>query len=136
MLEALGGYLDLAEHLLGHGPEDPRRYAEGWNFGPADDDARTVGWIVERMAERWEDVTGETVGVDLDPGPHPHEAGLLRLDASKARARLGWRPRLDLGTALDWIVEWHAAQRRGDDVRAVTESQIERYEALRQVIST
>lgn len=130
VLDALAGYLDLAEHLLGHGPDERRNYAEGWNFGPADNDARTVGWIVERLVERWNETTGEAIDVELDPGPHPHEAGLLRLDASKARARLGWRPRLDLGTALDWIVEWHAAQLRGDDVRSLSESQIERYQAL------
>ncbi len=64
-----------------------------------------------------------------DHGPRAHEAGLLRLDCSKARAALGWRPALNLEQALDWIVAWHKAIGRGEDARAVTLAQIADYSA-------
>ena len=64
------------------------------------------------------------------PGPHPHEASLLKLDSSKARNRLGWRPRLRLDDALQWVVEWYRAYQRGDGLRQLCEAQIDRYEAL------
>ena len=83
--------------------------------------------IVERLAERWQETTGEDVRWSLDRGPHPHEAATLKLDSSKARTRLGWRTRLDLGRCLDWIVEWTRRYRDGDDPRTVTLEQIQRY---------
>ncbi len=126
VLEALGGYLMLAERLLG----GEREFADGWNFGPADEDARPVSWIVERMRTAWGGGAGDALP---DTGPRPHEAGLLRLDCSKARAALGWRPALRLEQALDWIVAWHKAIDAGEDARKVTLGQIEAYRQLAQV---
>jgi CDP-glucose 4,6-dehydratase len=123
VLEALGGYLMLAERLLA----GERRLAEGWNFGPSDEDARPVRWIVERMRTAWGKAAAPP---EADRGPRPHEAGLLRLDSSRARAELGWRPVLELGEAIGWIVEWHKAVARGEDAGAVTLRQIARYGSL------
>ncbi len=122
VLEPLAGYLRLAEHLLLHGHD----YAEGWNFGPADNDTRSVGWIVEHLAELF----GPEMSWSQDRGPHPHEAHTLKLDSSKARTRLDWRPRLDLQETLRWVVEWYQAHRRGDDMRRLCEAQITRYQEL------
>ncbi len=122
VLEALGGYLLLAERLLA----GERDFAEGWNFGPADEDARPVSWIVDRMRAAW---GGGAADALPDTGARPHEAGLLRLDCSKARAALGWRPALRLEQALDWIVGWHKAVGAGEDARAVTLAQIADYSA-------
>ena len=121
VLEPLNGYLLLAEHLLKEG----EAFARGWNFGPADADAQPVGWIVERMAELWPEMRWTK-----DPGPHPHEAHTLKLDSSLARTQLGWSPRLDLGKALEWVVEWSRAYRDGGDVRAVCERQIDAFEGI------
>lgn len=121
VLEPLRGYLCLAEHLLEEGED----FARGWNFGPADADARPVGWIVERMAELWPEMRWTK-----DAGPHPHEAHTLKLDSSLARTRLGWSPRLDLSKALEWVVEWSRVYREGGDVRAVCERQIDAYGGL------
>jgi CDP-glucose 4,6-dehydratase len=85
-----------------------------------------VRWIVERMRTAW----GDAPTPQADSGPRPHEAGLLRLDSSRARAELGWRPVLDLGEAIGWIVEWHKAVAGGEDARAVSLRQIARYAAL------
>ena len=86
VLEPLSGYLLLAERLYDARPAD----AEGWNFGPRDEDAQPVEWIVEQLATMW----GDGACWALQPGNHPHEASFLKLDISKARQRLGWRPAL------------------------------------------
>jgi CDP-glucose 4,6-dehydratase len=122
VLEALGGYLLIAERMLA----GDRAMADAWNFGPADDDARPVSWIVERMRAAW---GGDAAAPVPFTGAVPHEAGLLRLDCSKARVGLGWRPALPLGDALGWIVDWHKRVRAGDDARAVTLEQVANYRA-------
>ena len=69
------------------------------------------------------------VAVHLVPAAQ-HEAHLLKLDISKARSRLAWSPCLRLKEAIPWIVEWYRAHREGQDLRVVTQAQIERYESL------
>jgi CDP-glucose 4,6-dehydratase len=119
VLNPLSGYLVLAQALW----EKPE-LAQGWNFGPTDEDARPVGWIVQRIAARWP----EDLRSIEDDGPHPHEARYLKLDSSKARARLGWRPGLDLEGTLVSIVDWYSELRSGADMRAVTLGQIEAFQ--------
>ena len=63
-----------------------------------------------------------------DDGPHPHEARYLKLDSSKARARLGWRPGIDLAATLESIVDWYGQLRDGADMRTVTLGQIETFQ--------
>jgi CDP-glucose 4,6-dehydratase len=119
VLNPLSGYLMLAQALW-----DAPQLAAGWNFGPTDEDARPVGWIVERIAARWP----EQLQSIQDDGPHPHEARYLKLDSSKARARLGWRPGLDLEGTLESIVDWYRELRADGDMRAVTLGQIEAFQ--------
>jgi CDP-glucose 4,6-dehydratase len=123
VLEALIGYVRIAERLLA----GEARFADAWNFGPADEDARPVAWIVNRMAEAW----GVPRGWRDWPGEVPHEAGLLKLDCSKARAELGWRPTLTLDEAISWIVEWHKAVAAGESPRDVSLAQIRHFIARR-----
>jgi CDP-glucose 4,6-dehydratase len=117
VVNPLSGYLRLAQLLW-----DDRQLAGGWNFGPFDDDARTVAWMVQRMSERWQ---GRLLW-EPAPGPHPHEAGLLKLDSSRARRLLGWRPTVALEDALDSIVDWHEALAAGADMRRQTVDQLDR----------
>ena len=119
VLEPLSGYLTLAEHLWSGG----QAFAEGWNFGPNDADARPVQWIVERMAQTW----GEGASWQLDAVDHPHEAHSLKLDISKARHRLGWCPRWPLETTLAHITAWHRAWLAGQNMRALCLAQIREY---------
>jgi CDP-glucose 4,6-dehydratase len=119
VLEPLSGYLTLAEHLWCNGAG----FAEGWNFGPHDIDARPVSWIADAMAGTW-----DNGGVWLpDDREQPHEATYLKLDISKARHRLGWRPRWSLDEALTRVVAWHRSWLGGEDVRALTLDQIKDY---------
>ncbi|MDR0674294.1 MAG: CDP-glucose 4,6-dehydratase [Zoogloeaceae bacterium] len=121
VLEPLSGYLLLAEKLH----EAGEAYASPWNFGPADEDARPVEWLVKRLARDWE---GQ-FSWEIDPRAHPHEAHELRLDATQARLRLGWQPRWRLETALSRVVDWQRAWRAGQDMREFTLSQIAAFEA-------
>ena len=115
VLNPLSGYLRLAEAMW----DDPDQ-ATAVNFGPSDEDAQPVQWIVDRVIERW---PGQ-LDWRVDRGAHPHEAGSLRLDSSRARARLHWRPQWGLARGLDATVEWYLGYRDGEDVREVTLRQI------------
>lgn len=119
VLEPLRGYLTLAENLFEQGPH----FAEAWNFGPNDEDAKSVGWIVEQMAELW----GNDAKWQIDTGAHPHEANYLKLDISKARSRLDWHPALRLTDALKLIIDWSKQRQAGADIRKLTMDQIRTY---------
>jgi CDP-glucose 4,6-dehydratase len=123
VLEPLAGYIALAEHLLS---PNPVPYATAYNFGPYEDDAKPVGWIVEKMTAFW----GAGASWVIDPNPGVHEAGYLKLDASRARHDLAWHPHLTLETALQWLVEWYRAWQSGQDMNAFTLNQIKQYESL------
>jgi CDP-glucose 4,6-dehydratase len=119
VLEPLSGYLVLAQKLY----EEGAVYAEGWNFGPSDADAKPVQWIVEKLTQAW----GESASWGLDGGNHPHEAHYLKLDCSKAKMRLDWHPRWHLEDALGAIIEWQRAYRDGKDMHELTLRQIGAY---------
>jgi CDP-glucose 4,6-dehydratase len=118
VLNPLGGYLLLAEAAW-----DEPAHATGWNFGPEDRDAQPVRWIVDRIGDLWDG----GLRWELDAGPQPHEAHYLKLDSSRARMRLGWRPAWDVGEGLRRTVEWYRAFAAGDDVRELTLEQIRVY---------
>ena len=124
VLEPLRGYLTLAERLFEQGPS----FAEAWNFGPNDEDAKPVGWIVEQMAKMWRD----GAQWQIDKGEHPHEASYLKLDISKARTRLDWHPALRLNEALKLIIDWAKQRQAGADIHQMTVDQINNYQALSQ----
>ena len=123
VLEPLSGYLMLAERLYTLGQVD----AEGWNFGPKDNDARSVQWIVEYLCEIW----GHQNKWTQQLGTHLHEASFLKLDISKARQRLQWEPRWSLETALTQVTAWHTSWLAGEEMRAVCLDQIYQYGANR-----
>jgi CDP-glucose 4,6-dehydratase len=121
VLEPLSGYLTLARRLY----EDGQNFAEAWNFSPVEEDARPVRWVAEYLTKAW----GDGASWVQDGREHPHEATFLKLDSSKARTRLRWRPRWSLPVALDRIVSWHRACLDGADLAAVCLAQIEEYSA-------
>jgi CDP-glucose 4,6-dehydratase len=121
VLEPLAGYMTLAQRLLA----GETKVASAWNFGPFDEDAWPVQRIAETMVQRW----GGGAAWTLDEAPSVHEAGYLKLDAGKAHAELGWRPRLRLAQALDWTVDWYRAWNTGADMQAFTLDQIAAYAA-------
>lgn len=122
VLEPLRGYLMLAEQLYINGP----RFAESWNFGPEDQDAQSVAWIIEQLSILW----GEGAGWKLDSANNPHEAAYLKLDISKARQRLDWSPMLRLHESLGLVVDWARQYHSGVDPQKLTLKQIADYQML------
>lgn len=119
VLEPLSGYLMLAQKLF----EERTAFGEGWNFGPNDEDAKPVSWIVDRLTKAW----GEGASWVQDDGDHPHEAHYLKLDCSKAKMRLNWYPRWHLEETLAAIVDWHHAHQAGENMRDFSLGQIQQY---------
>lgn len=124
VMEPLRGYITLAEKLFERGPI----FAEGWNFGPNDEDAKPVGWIVEQMAALW----GDDAQWQVDTADHPHEAHYLKLDISKARSLLDWHPALRLKDTLALIIDWSKLRQAGANMRQLTLAQLQNYQALTQ----
>jgi CDP-glucose 4,6-dehydratase len=119
VLEPLSGYLLLAQMLYEHGPE----YGQGWNFGPDDSDAKPVGWIVEQICEKW----GKKASFEADTSTHPHEAHYLKLDSSRAKIQLRWRPKWNVEETLERVVEWTRAYQEGRFMTEVCLNQLEEY---------
>ena len=121
VLEPLSGYLTLAERLYLGGDF----YADGWNFGPEDDDVKPVKDIVEYMVSKW-DADSSWVH---DMSEQPHEAQLLKLDITKAKMLLGWKPTWNLAVALDNVIEWQRDWLNGVDAKLISLKQIHKFEA-------
>lgn len=120
VLEPLAGYLMLGQKLLA----GESRFADAWNFGPSDESVWPVSQIASAMAEKW----GQGAGWIRDEAPNWHEANYLKLDASKARAELHWKPQLTMTETLNWIAEWFQAWDSHEEMRAITSRQISNYE--------
>jgi CDP-glucose 4,6-dehydratase len=123
VLEPLAGYLLLAERLW----SDAARFGGGWNFGPPLEDALAVKELADTFTRTW----GKPARWQPDAAAHPHEARFLKLDASKARKELGWKPRLRLQEAIEWTTDWYRKQAAGTPARSLCLSQIEQYGRLK-----
>jgi CDP-glucose 4,6-dehydratase len=119
VLEPLSGYLILAQALYEQGPA----FTSGWNFGPRDEDNRAVKEVVDLLISGWGDaVRWEKEGIE-----QPHEANLLKLDCSKARAQLGWTPKWNLEAATQKIIEWQKAFQAKENMQEISLAQINHY---------
>jgi len=119
VLEPLSGYLVLAQELFLNGGD----FAEGWNFGPKDEDCKPVSWILDKMVTYW----GNNASWSLDKNNNPHEAGFLKLDCSKASNRLKWNPKWNLQLTLKSIVDWHQLYTNGGDLKKQCLKEINNY---------
>lgn len=119
VLEPLSGYILLAEQLYKYGAT----FAEAFNFGPEEDDAKPVRWIVDQLTQQW----GQGAEWHFDGGIHPHEANYLKLDCSKSKTILNWHSKWSLSDALKNIVTWHQDFQNGRNMKDVTMNQIKLY---------
>ena len=118
VLEPLSGYLVLAQKMYNNHKE----YAEGWNFGPREEDVKPVDWILDKMISKWPDSSWE-----LDQNSNPHEADFLKLDISKAESKLGWKPVWELSYTLEKIIAWQKAWLNKEDMQVACLAEIEEY---------
>jgi len=119
VLEPLSGYLILCQALFNYG----EKFASGWNFGPRDEDSRTVEEVVNLLISSW----GGGVNWRLDVAEQPHEAKLLKLDCSKTHSKLGWTPKWTLETAVQKIIDWQKCIQKNDNMQEVCLTQINQY---------
>jgi CDP-glucose 4,6-dehydratase len=124
VLEPLNGYLGLIENLWEHGLQ----FEGGWNFGPIDDNCKPVGWILKVINKLWDG----GIQWEMDTADNPHEDSFLKVDSTKARKLLGWSTKLSLREALAWVMEWYQGYMKKQNMRRLSEEQIQRYEELNQ----
>ena len=120
VLEPLTGYLVLCQNLF----QQPQEFAEAWNFGPQDEDIKLVSVLADLMVQFW----GDNAEWRLDEGAHPHEARHLKLDCSKASARINWNSIWTLERAMDATVGWYKAWHQQQDMHEFTLKQIASYQ--------
>ena len=99
VLEPLAGYLLLGGLLQ----NDAVQFSKAYNLGPLPQDHLAVKQLVETTIAQW----GKGSWKDISNAGQPHEAGLLKLDISRAVQELKWKPRLDAVTAIQWTIEWY-----------------------------
>ena len=119
VLEPLSGYLVLAQHLY----DDGENYTGAWNFGPLDEDCKSVSWILNEMVKLW----GKNSKWKLDQDINPHEANFLKLDCSKAASKLNWLPKWRLKESLESIVNWHQVFISGGNIKNQCLMEINKY---------
>lgn len=119
VLEPLSGYLVLAQALYQEGA----KFDGGWNFGPRDDDARSVQEVVNLLIQNW----GSAASWTQDQSEQPHEAHSLKLDCSKARQYLNWAPKWSLERAIEKITEWQHGFQNQVDMKKLSQEQIKMY---------
>jgi len=119
VLEPLAGYLKLAEKLY----EGKDLYAGSWNFGPNEGESIDVLSIVKMMADGW----GDKVEWSIQNGVHPHESKVLKLDSTKSKQMLDWKPRLTIEKSIDLVLKWNRSHVAGESMKEVTEKQIKYY---------
>ena len=118
VLEPLMGYLQLAEKLI-----KTEKFSQAWNFGPPNNDAKSVEYIVNKLTKSF-----PHIGWSIDPSPQPHEAHYLTLDSSKSKNELGWKPKWNLDSALENIISWHQAWSAGQNMQKFSLTQIRDYQ--------
>ncbi len=116
VLEPLGGYLLLGGLLQ----NDPVKYSGAYNFGPEPADHLTVKELVEMAIRAW----GSGEWKDTSDSNQPHEASLLKLDISKAKQILNWKPKLNASSAIEYSMDWYC---KHDQVNEFTFQQINEY---------
>ena len=118
VLEPLSGYLLLARKMW----ESPTEYCEGWNFGPDETAVSTVWDVATELVRQY----GRGELKDISRPDAVHEAGLLTLDISKARTRLGWHPSLDMKRTLALVADWYKRYRT-ENVKALCTEEIDQF---------
>lgn len=118
VLDPLHGYIQLAEKLW-----DDKTFSEGWNFGPDKKEVKPVSWIIEKFNELWKD----KINWEIENSKF-HEANNLILNCQKAKTKLQWNSKININTALKLTIEWYEKYFNNENMRKITEEQIEKFQ--------
>ena len=119
VLECLSGYLLLAQLQY-----KDKTFASSYNFGPNDESCVTTGELTDLFCKAW---GNEAIWKNISEENAPHEANFLKLDCSKAKKVLGWKPHWTIRQAVEKIVEWEKAVQKGTTAAEITDKQIREY---------
>ena len=119
VLECLRGYLTLAKAQY-----EDKAFVGAYNFGPDDESCVTTGQLATLFCDAWE---SGIAWKNVSEKSAPHEANFLKLDCSKSKNVLGWRPQWGIKRAIEKIVEWEKAVQAGTPAAEITDKQIKEY---------
>jgi len=122
VLESIAAYLLIAQKQY-----EAIEYAGNYNVGPDAESCLTTGELVTGFCEQWKRVTKEAVSWNQQGNAGPHEAAFLKLDSSKIKSVLGWKPVWSATEMLEKTVEWYVAYEKGHSVSDVMNRQIAAY---------
>jgi CDP-glucose 4,6-dehydratase len=117
VLEPLAGYLRLGQLLLEGKPE----YAQAWNFGPEPEGHETVSEVIRLASQHWHKIQS----TQTTPSTNRHETTLLKLDCTKAKQQLNWKPVWNLQQTVEKTVEWYREYYENGTI--LTQKQLETY---------
>lgn len=119
MLDPIWGYLQLAEKLW----DKPQEYSSAWNFGPNENGAQTVEYVVSKLCDFWP----TSMAWKRDTADHLHEASFLQLDHSKAKQYLDWSPRSKIEGTLKRTINWYVAFMNKENLYDYSVNEINNY---------
>ena len=121
VIEPISGYLTLAEHLF----MQEGNFSEPWNFGPNTSETKSVEWVINYLSKKKPNVKWK-----IDKYNKNHETGILKLDSTKSKSKLGWAPKWDIKTALNKTLLWYDGWKAKNDITNMCLEQIEEYEKV------
>lgn len=122
VLEPVMTYLELADRQL-----NDMELAGNYNIGPEETDCVSTGVLADMFCEKWSKISGEKIKWVNKHDGGPHEASFLKLDCSKIKNVIGWRPTWNIDTAVEKSVEWYYEYENNADVVNVTEKEIKEF---------
>ena len=120
VLEPLRGYLMLIEKQY----ENKTKFSGAWNFGPYEENTISVKKLIDNLNL----LIKNKLKINYSNKEEYHEAGILKLDSSKASKMIKWSPLLNLDETLMYTMEWYLAYLDNEDIELFTLNQINKYE--------
>lgn len=118
VLEPLSAYLLIAQRQW-----EDQSLAGSYNVGPDSADCVTTRELVEIFCRSW----GEQACWECVEQAGPHEDAVLKLDCSKIRLALGWKPNWHVDRAVAETIAWTKAWLAGESIPDHMESSIKNF---------
>lgn len=120
VLDPVMAYLLISQNQY----ENKKQYEGSYNVGPDETDCYTTGGLVTLFCDKWEAATGEKALWRVEGDDGPHEANFLKLDCSKLKSTMNWKPTWNLDITMEKVAQWYACYKNKQDLVLCTENQI------------